>query len=82
MRSRNAGARVASIGKGGASLTASPLSVNGLPALLVTIAGATGRIAPRLVFRIELDGDGRITEVHSVLATRKLTAIASTHGAA
>ena len=69
-------------GKTGGALSTSPLFVNGSPAVLVSVAGAAGRTAPRFVFRIELDGDGRITEVHSVLATRKLTAIASTRGAA
>jgi RNA polymerase sigma-70 factor (ECF subfamily) len=51
--------------------------VNGLPALAIEVAGATGRIAPRFVLRIELDRAGRIAEIHSVLASRKLTGIAS-----
>jgi RNA polymerase sigma-70 factor (ECF subfamily) len=52
--------------------------MNSLPAALIEVAGASGRIAPRFVLRFDLDRDGRITEIHSILATRKLTAIAST----
>ena len=55
--------------------------VNGLPAVLFEIAGASGRSAPRFVFRIDVDAEGRITEIHSVLASRKLVGIASASGA-
>jgi RNA polymerase sigma-70 factor (ECF subfamily) len=56
-------------------------TMNGLLAALIEIAGVSGRVAPRFVLRFDLDGDGRISEIHSVLATRKLTAIGkSPHG--
>ena len=45
--------------------------LNGLPALVSSV----GPIV--VVTRIELAGDGRIAALHSVLATRKLTAIAA-----
>jgi hypothetical protein len=51
--------------------------VNGLPALVSTLPGAEGRYASRVVTAIELDAAGRVAAVYSVLATRKLTAIAS-----
>jgi RNA polymerase sigma-70 factor (ECF subfamily) len=50
--------------------------LNGLPALAIEVARATGRIAPRFVLRIELDQAGSIAEIHSVLASRKLTGVA------
>jgi RNA polymerase sigma-70 factor (ECF subfamily) len=45
--------------------------LNGLPALVSTV----GPIV--VVTRIELDADGRIVALHSVLATQKLSAIAA-----
>jgi RNA polymerase sigma factor (sigma-70 family) len=50
--------------------------LNGLPAVVIEVPGADGRFAPRFVLRIELGTDGRIAEVHAILATRKLTAVA------
>jgi RNA polymerase sigma factor (sigma-70 family) len=49
--------------------------VNGLPAIVTEISGGHRGEAPRLVTRIDLDADGRVTALHSILATRKLTAI-------
>ncbi len=51
------------------------VSLNGLPALIVTIEGDRERYARRFVVRLELDEDGRIAELHSILATEKLTAV-------
>jgi RNA polymerase sigma-70 factor (ECF subfamily) len=49
--------------------------VNGLPALFIETAALRPRMAPRVILRCEIDGDGRIRELHSILATRKLTAV-------
>lgn len=49
--------------------------LNGMPAFVVEREGATGKIAPRFVLRCEVDERGRITAIHSVIATRKLTAV-------
>jgi RNA polymerase sigma-70 factor (ECF subfamily) len=46
--------------------------VNGLPALLVEMPGATGRLAPRVLLHLRIDRDGRIRELHAVVASRKL----------
>jgi len=50
-------------------------SINGLPALVIRYASAVRRQAPRAVLRCDVAADGRITALHSVLASRKLTAI-------
>jgi RNA polymerase sigma-70 factor (ECF subfamily) len=50
-------------------------TVNGLPALIVETKPLRRQMAPRLVLRCELDAAGRIVELHSVLAPRKLTGI-------
>ncbi|AUX26516.1 RNA polymerase sigma factor [Sorangium cellulosum] len=49
--------------------------LNGLPALVVERLGGSGKIAPRYVTRCDIDADGRITVIHTVLASRKLTAV-------
>jgi RNA polymerase sigma-70 factor (ECF subfamily) len=49
--------------------------VNGLPALLINFAARSPRQAPYGVVRIDLRPDGRISDVHGVLASRKLTAM-------
>lgn len=49
--------------------------VNGEPAVLIRYAAAEGKQAPRAVMRCELDSSGRIVELHTILATRKLTAV-------
>jgi RNA polymerase sigma-70 factor (ECF subfamily) len=47
---------------------------NGLPAFLAEATVRPG-FAPRFVLQLELDGQGRIREVRTVLATRKLTGV-------
>jgi RNA polymerase sigma-70 factor (ECF subfamily) len=49
--------------------------LNGLPAVAIEYASAIKRQAPRVVLRCEVDADGRICELHTILASRKLTAI-------
>lgn len=49
--------------------------VNGLPALLVTLGRPVRRQAPRSLLRCELDEAGRIREIATVLAPRKLSAL-------
>jgi RNA polymerase sigma-70 factor (ECF subfamily) len=56
--------------------------LNGLPAVVVDVPPSSERFAPRFVLRIDLGCDGRIEEVHAILATRKLTAVAAECGAA
>jgi RNA polymerase sigma-70 factor (ECF subfamily) len=46
--------------------------LNGLPAGLAVFDTPRPREAPRVAFSVELDPDGHITEVHAILATRKL----------
>jgi RNA polymerase sigma-70 factor (ECF subfamily) len=57
------------------------LDVGGSPAFLVSMPEgaaarrgvATSRLAPRFLLQADVDGEGRITRLYSVLATRKLT---------
>jgi len=49
--------------------------MNGLPAVVIEYASAVKRQAPRVVLRCEVDADGRIRELHTILASRKLTAV-------
>jgi len=49
--------------------------VNGLPAALITLEKPVRRQAPRTLLQCELDGDGQIRVVHTVLAPRKLAAL-------
>lgn len=49
---------------------------NGLPAIVGEFDDSPPRMAARFVMRIDLASDGRIREIHQVLATRKLTAVA------
>lgn len=49
--------------------------VNGLPALVIQLADPQRRQAPRSVLCCELDDDGRIRELHAILAPGKLAAI-------
>jgi len=51
------------------------VEANGLPAVVLRYAGEgrKGKLAPVLVTRAELDAEGRIRALHSVLAPRKLT---------
>ncbi|MGH7298007.1 MAG: sigma-70 family RNA polymerase sigma factor, partial [Polyangiaceae bacterium] len=50
--------------------------VNGLPALVAEVDTSAERWAPRYLLRCEVADDGRIREVHVVLAPPKLVAIA------
>lgn len=49
--------------------------VNGLPALVIETAATRARMAPRIVLRCEIDRDGRIRELHSILSPRKLSGV-------
>lgn len=49
--------------------------INGLPALVVVLVDPPPRTAPLLVTRIDVDGQGRVMAVHSILATAKTTAL-------
>ncbi|MEP7123071.1 MAG: sigma-70 family RNA polymerase sigma factor [Byssovorax sp.] len=49
--------------------------LNGLPALVAERDGTTVKEAPRFVLRVDIDAAGRITALHTILATRKLTAV-------
>lgn len=49
--------------------------LNGLPALVLTFPGAPPKVAPRAVIRCEVDADGRIALLDTVLATRKLAGV-------
>jgi RNA polymerase sigma-70 factor (ECF subfamily) len=49
--------------------------LNGLPAVITEFSSSKPHEGPRVVTRVEIGADGRITEIHSVLATRKLSAV-------
>ena len=49
--------------------------INGLPAALIEFPPRGPRAAPRAVLRVDVDAAGRIAAIHTVLASRKLTAI-------
>jgi RNA polymerase sigma-70 factor (ECF subfamily) len=49
--------------------------LNGLPAVVMEYPRAKRGIAPRAVFRCDIDPGGRIRALHSVLATAKMTAV-------
>lgn len=49
--------------------------LNGLPALVFEIPNIATGFAPRTVLLCHLDAEGRIDQLHSVLASRKLTAL-------
>jgi RNA polymerase sigma factor (sigma-70 family) len=49
--------------------------LNGLPALVMDFIPAKPGYPPRGVIRIDLGDDGEVRSIHSVLATRKLTAV-------
>jgi len=58
----------------GPNVAATVRTVNGLPAVLIDF-GRQQRGAPRGVMLFSVDADGRITAVHTVLASRKLNAV-------
>ncbi len=49
--------------------------LNGLPAVLIEVDDAPARYAPRLVVRCDVDAEGRIETVHTILARAKLSAV-------
>ncbi len=49
--------------------------VNGLPAIVFELTRVKPGYPPRGVIRFDLDDDGMLRAIHSVLATRKLTAV-------
>jgi RNA polymerase sigma-70 factor (ECF subfamily) len=50
--------------------------VNGLPALVAEVDTRSARWAPRFLLRCDVDGAGAIREIHVVVASAKLTAVA------
>jgi RNA polymerase sigma-70 factor (ECF subfamily) len=50
-------------------------SINGVPALVVVTRPLRPQMAPRLVLRCEVDGAGRIRELHTILNPSKLGAV-------
>ena len=48
---------------------------NGMPAAAIALGRPLRRQAPRTLFQIQLDAEGRISAIHSVLASRKLGSI-------
>lgn len=50
-------------------------TMNGQPALVLWWRSTGPHEAPLSVVRIEVDPQGRVSELHSVLAARKLTAV-------
>ena len=51
--------------------------MNGLPALVVTVEPHDRRVAPRVVIRVDVDDEGRIAQIHTILARAKLSAVAA-----
>jgi hypothetical protein len=49
--------------------------LNGVAAVVVHTRPVRPQMAPRLVLRCEVDGAGRIRELHTILAPRKLTGV-------
>jgi RNA polymerase sigma-70 factor (ECF subfamily) len=49
--------------------------LNGLPALIVSVANAGPRRAPRFVLTVDVDAEGKIREMHTVVAARKIAHI-------
>jgi RNA polymerase sigma-70 factor, ECF subfamily len=64
---------VASHAPAGTTMTTRQL--NGLPGLLVDTPGAPKGWAPRMAMQFGLDDEGRIRDIFTVLASRKLTAL-------
>ncbi len=55
--------------------TSAARMVNGLPGVVIDFHRTGPRYAPRAVVRCDIDAAGRITAIHTVLASRKLTAV-------
>jgi RNA polymerase sigma-70 factor (ECF subfamily) len=62
-----------SVGDGVVAVTIREM--NGLPAAVIDLTTRRPRYAPRVVLRCDLDADGKIVALHTILATDKLTAI-------
>jgi RNA polymerase sigma-70 factor (ECF subfamily) len=60
--------------KGGRT-TAEARHVNGLPALLIATEPKLPNQAPRFLLRLDVDTAGRVTDIHAVLAGRKLASL-------
>jgi RNA polymerase sigma-70 factor (ECF subfamily) len=61
---------------GGVAAAARVEDLNGLPALVMDLLwGESRRRAPKVVLACDLDSDGRIAAIYTVLASRKLTAV-------
>jgi RNA polymerase sigma-70 factor (ECF subfamily) len=52
-----------------------PRVMNGLPAFAVVSRVDNPRLAPRFVFRVDVDAQGKIVAIHNILAPQKLTAV-------
>jgi RNA polymerase sigma-70 factor (ECF subfamily) len=50
-------------------------TMNGLPAIVLHTGGGQDRLAPLVVTHLDLDREGRVAAIHSVLASSKLTAL-------
>ena len=59
----------------GPNVAAAVRTINGLPGLLIDFGRRSPRVAPRGVMHFRVDAAGRITAVHTVLASRKLSAV-------
>jgi RNA polymerase sigma-70 factor (ECF subfamily) len=59
----------------GRNVSATVQTLNGLPALLIDFGSSNPRVAPRGVIRLDVGADGRVTAVHAVFASRKLSAV-------
>jgi len=49
--------------------------LNGLPALVVSVENPGPRRAPRFVLTVDVDANGKIRELHTIVASRKLARI-------
>jgi len=61
--------------KGGGAPTFALGEVNGLPAVKINFGLSLPRAAPRGVFRVDIDADGRIYAVHVVMSTDRLSGV-------
>jgi hypothetical protein len=50
-------------------------NLNGLPALLLDFGRTKPPMAPRGILRLDVGADGRVSAIHAVLASRKLSAV-------
>lgn len=76
-RAKAMGFLLAVAASGRAGTRAEVRLVNGSPAVVVELRDAGPRLPARLVFRVDLDLEGRVAVLHVVAAPRKLTAISA-----